>query len=278
MRRKLLTLSLLAASFVLSIGLAWAGVRIQPPPIPARVGLSDVVFIGRVESMEPMDVDAKAFPNAKETMKYRIAVVKINQGIHGLKDEKSVRVGFIPVTKPGPIGRFNPKLEVGQEGLFMISKHADGKFFAAPINGYFISLQQKNYEDDLKTVKKAVDVLKDTKGALQSKDADERLIAATIVVSKYRTQKPPFANKEEPIDAEESKLILNAIANAKWQAFKFGEMNPQTLFFQLGINDKDGWKAPAQATPENMRDGVQAWVRDHGDYRIKRFVAGAESK
>jgi hypothetical protein len=44
-----------------------------------------LVFIGRVESTEPVDFDAKAFPNAKETTKYRVAVVKINQGIHGLK-------------------------------------------------------------------------------------------------------------------------------------------------------------------------------------------------
>ena len=159
----------------------------------------------------------------------------------------------------------------------MISKHTDGKFYAAPISGYFISMQLKSYEDHVKTVKKSVDIMKDTKTALQSKDADERLIAATIVVGKYRSQKAPNPNKEEPIDAAESKLILDAIATAKWQKVTFGQPNPQTLFYQLGITAKDGWTAPMQATPENMRDAVQAWVKDHGDYRIKRFVPG-ESK
>ena len=117
----------------------------------------------------------------------------------------------------------------------------------------------------------------DTKKALQSKDADERLVAASIAVAKYRTPKAPFPNKEEPIDAEESKLILSVIANAKWGAFKFGEPNPQQLFFQLGVTDKDGFQPPRKITsPDDMKNAIQGWIRDHGDYRIKRFVQSTE--
>ena len=101
---------------------------------PRAIVNSEAVFVGRVLEIEPQDVDAKAFPAAKDTTKYRIAVVKVNEVIRGLKEEKTIRVGFIPLTAPKKIigGRGNPQLEVGQEGLFMISKHSDGKFYQAP--------------------------------------------------------------------------------------------------------------------------------------------------
>jgi hypothetical protein len=279
MPKKTVALAFVIGGLALPIGFAAAGVLVAPPPIPVRIANSEVVFVGKVVALEPVGVDAKTFPTAKESTKYTIAVVNVSKIINGLKDEKMLRVGFIAKTKPGPIGLFNPKLTVGQEGLFMISKHAEGKFYQAPINGYFISEQQKTFDDDIALAKKAVIILNDTKGALKSKDADLRLMAAAMVVAKYRTQKPPFPNKEEAIDADESKLILNAISDAKWVPVKFGEVNPQQVFFQLGVGPKDGWKAPMKiSSPDDMRIAVQAWIRDHSDYRIKRFVPPAEKR
>jgi hypothetical protein len=276
---KRLALAFVLAGVALPVGGALA-MRIAPPPGPVRIVNSDAVFVGRVVELEPVDVEAKAFPGAKETIKYRIAIVKVNQVIRGLTNEKTLRVGFIPPAAPKPGvftsggGRGRPQLIAGQEGLFLISKHADGKFYLAPDYGYFVSRQDKNLDNEIKTARKVVAILADTKTALQSKDADERLMAASIVVAKYRTQKAPFPNKEEPISAEESKLILGAIAEAKWGPFMFGQAHPQQLFFQLGVGPKDDWKAPTKINgPDDLRKAVQAWIRDHGDYRIKRFVA-----
>jgi hypothetical protein len=229
--------------------------------------------------MEPVDVDAKAFPAAKDTTKFTIAVVNVSKVINGLRDEKMLRVGFIAKTKPGPIGLFNPKLTVGQEGLFMINKHAEGKFYQAPMNGYFISSQQKTFEDDIKLANKALAILADAKSALKSKDADERLMAAALVVAKYRAYRQGVTIKEEPIDAAESKLILRAISDAKWGPVRYGELNPQYVFNQLGVGPKDGWQAPMRITgPDDMRNAVQAWIRDHGEYRVKRFVPATEKQ
>ncbi len=282
MRKALLVLALIAAGLAIPIGFARA-LMIAPPPGPVRIVNSDAVFVGRVVDLEPVDLDAKAFPGAKDTVKYRIAVEKVNEIIRGLKEEKTVRVGFIPFVAPKPGqplvsgGGRSPQLAVGQEGLFMISKHGDGKFYAAPNYGYFVSSQDKNLDKEVKIAKQVVAIMADTKSALKSKDADERLLAAAIAVGKYRTQKPPFPNKEESIDAEESKLILDAIAGAKWGPFRFGETHPQSLFFQLGIGPKDGWTAPKKLTgPDDMRNAVQAWIRDHGEYRIKRFVQSSD--
>src|SRR5262249_45311953 len=86
---------------VLTIGSAAAGVLVRPQPLPIRVAQSDVIFVGKVIELEPMDVDAKPFPGGTETTKYRIAVVQVNQAITGLKDEKKLRLGFVAAVKPG---------------------------------------------------------------------------------------------------------------------------------------------------------------------------------
>ncbi|HZZ80942.1 MAG TPA: hypothetical protein VFE62_20740 [Gemmataceae bacterium] len=283
MHKKIAVVVLAVACLAIPVGMAQA-LRVAVMPGPTRVANADAVFVGKVIEIEPIDVDAKPYAGAKETVKYRIAVVKINEAIHGLKDEKTIRVGFIPFVQPKPGGPIiggirgrNPELQAGQEGLFMIKKHPEGKFYLAPDFGNFTSSQDKNLDKEIKSAKQVLAVMKDIKGSLQSKDADTRMMAAAIQVARYRTPKV-FPNKEEPIDAEESKLILNVIANAKWGAFKFGDPNPQQLFFQLGINANDGFKVPPKINrPEDLQKAVQDWVKSNENYRIKRFVP-AETK
>jgi hypothetical protein len=281
MQKKFLALAIVIAGLAAPAGVAYALIAIMPVG-PATVANSDAVFIGKVTEIEPAEVDAKQFPGAKDTVKYKVAVVKITEIIRGVKEVKSVRVGFqLPIApKPGqPIiggGRTPPQLTVGQEGLFMMNMHAEGKFYQAPNFGMFVATNNRTFETDVKTAKRVVAVMNNTKQALESRDADERLMAAQILVTKYRT--PKGGNNQEPIDAAESKAILNAIATASWKPARFGETSPYQLFNQLGISDKDGWKAPVRVkNQDEIRDAVQAWIKSNGDsYRIKRFVGASE--
>ncbi len=285
MRKKLLALSLAIVGAAIVCNAAWALIA-APPPGPVRIVNSDAVFVGRVTAIEPQDVDAKQFPGAKQTVKYRIAVVTISQTIRGLKDEKTIRVGFVPPVppKPGvPItggGNRSPQLQAGQDGLFMITKHAEGKFYQAPGFGYFVAAQDKNFADEVKLAKKVVVILADPLTALKSKDSEERLLAASIQIGKHRTQKPPFNNKQEPIDADESKLILDALLASKWQPGRFGDpANAYQIFAQIGIGPQDGWKSPAKVKDiDEIRQSVLAWLRDHPGYRIKRFLTQGEKQ
>src|ERR1043165_2037923 len=115
----LLCLSLSAVS-------AQAGVIAMPPPGPARIAKADAVIVGKVEAIEPMDIKAG---NAN----YRIAVVRITDGLRGVKDEKTLRIGFIPIEKPKPnvfISGARPvQLAAGQEGLFILKKQPQEKFY-----------------------------------------------------------------------------------------------------------------------------------------------------
>ena len=119
--------------------------------------------------------------------------------------------------------------------------------------------------------------LSDPKASLKSKDADERLLTAEMLVARYRGFRGPNA-KAEAIDAGESKLIMAALAEADWhKPFKFGTTLPSQTFAQLGVTEKDGfvWKpAPGVALPQYAyEDAAKEWVKSNAEkYRIQRFV------
>ena len=58
----------------------------------------------------------------------------------------------------------------------------------------------------------------DPMASLKSKDANERVLTAGMLIYRYRDcrKNPNGKAKEEPIDAAQSKLILTAIAEGDW--------------------------------------------------------------
>ena len=255
---------------------ARAGVIAMPPPGPARIANADVVVVGKVEGIEPQDVKVG-------TATYRIAVVKISQGLRGVKDEKTIRVGFTPLPKPakdGPLvitsGPRPIQFEVGQEGLLLLTKQGKEKFYTlpGPVGYYVGSEKNPNFENEVKAIKGFAAAIADPQKALKSKDAGERLVAASLLIDKYRSFRGPGKVKLEPIDAEESKLIMETLADADWKAqLDFASFRPSAsaLFQQLGVTAKDGFTVPAGA---NYQEVAQRWVQGNVQkYRIQRLVS-----
>jgi hypothetical protein len=251
---------------------AFAGVIAMPPPGPARVAKSDVVIVGKVESIEPADVKVG---NAN----YRIAVVQISDGIRGVKDGvKALRVGFIPIEKPKPniiiTGGRPVQLAVGQEGLFLLTKQAQENFYTiGGIVGYYVNSENNpNFAKEVQAAKAAAKLGDNPQAGLKSRDAAERLLAAAVLIEKYRAFKPKA--KQEPIDAEESKLILQALAGADWKGqtnFASLQVNPTQLFQRLGVTKEDGFVV---AKGGNFQTTIQEWLRANaGKYRIQRYAA-----
>src|SRR5437588_7810184 len=129
---------------------ARAGTIAMPPPGPARVANADAVIVGKVEGIEPQDVKVG-------TTSFRIAVVRIGQGLRGVKDEKTLRVGFIPIPaqpKGGPIvvtsGPRPIQFEVGQEGLLLLTKQAKTNFYVlgGPVGYYVGSEKNPKFEKE----------------------------------------------------------------------------------------------------------------------------------
>src|SRR5262245_13759981 len=136
--RRLLLLGAFAAGAlaVLASGVPARALAIALPVVqgPARVAQAEAIVVGRVVALEDKDVKVGE-------MMYRIAVVQVTEVIKGTK-EQMVKVGFVapPVNQPNPNpvpvpirpgrrpGFGGPQYQIGQDGMFFLSKGPEGKF------------------------------------------------------------------------------------------------------------------------------------------------------
>ena len=267
---------------------------------------ADAIFVGRVVAIEPMDVETIPAPGQAK-VNYRIAVVQVTESIFGLKKgTQQVRIGFVaqavngggfngggvqiqPAFPPNGLRRpFQPnfpmQLQVGQDGMFAVAKHHKENFYLAPNQSSFITREgNQGFDAEVKTAKQLAKVMGSPVAALKADDKQDRYLAAAILVTKYRNVANPTGKvmKQEPIDAEESKLILQAIAGGDWTPGRFNATvpNPFELFNQLGITPKDGYNLVNVRTQQDIAQHMQKWLdENNGKYRINRQVADPNAK
>lgn len=253
-----------------------------PPPGPDRLNKVDAVVVGRIIAIEGKDVQAPMVAKG-EKVTYRVAVISITEPIKGAKEQKMIRLGFLPpptadqgggIRRP-PIRRFSPVFEVGQDGMFFLTKHFQESFYTAPMYYDFVASQNGNFNQEVKGVKLTLKLGKNLAAGLKSKDAEERLVVAGLLIQQYR-QPIGRVLKQEPIPAEESKLILKAILEGNWKDNQ-GNLNPWNLFNRLGVTDKDGWRVPQgnNLQQEDYHRAAKEWLEKNVDtYRIQKFVSG----
>lgn len=300
------------------VGTAPAYALMIAPPQPAQMAINaPVVVTGKVTAIEKETVDATApYVGAKEKQTYTIAVVKINDALSGANNLTHIKIGFIPPAKaqpggvkPVPVapgqpmilpapgrpirpGFQNPELKVGQEALFFLSKHPTADFYIIPNMNNPVDVSTDAGKKQLEEVKKITSIIADPMKGLKSDKADVRTETAATMVQKYRSY-PMFGGEVDnvAINAEESKLILKALAEADWKQVRpgFGTPNPMNAFYQLGLTDKDGWVPPKFVRPQPgqppvdftavQKDAFVKWLAGPGkDYVIKKVVAKKTEK
>jgi hypothetical protein len=279
MRRTVLLAACAAASV---IGGAARADMAAPPSIAERVALSEVIVVGKATGFADKLVAAKP-PWGGDKADYQAATVQVGEALLGAKDVKEIKVGFIPPAEgPAPKYPRRPKfvLAVDQEALLFLRPHADADFYAGDY--YYNVVPKKDnpqFDKDLDQVKRCVKLLADPAASLKSKDANERLLTAAMLVTRYRTPRPGGAPKTEDVGAEESKLILQALADADWDPAKapgFG-FNPAGVFARLGVTEKDGFTPPPDF--KDYPDAAKKWLKDNADkYRVQKFVADKKDK
>jgi hypothetical protein len=265
-------------------------VRLQP--VPERVATADAIIVGKVAAIESKTVPATQFPGAKDKVEYTIASVKIEDALLGAKGLTHIKVGYIvpkeltPPAGRGPIRPFirrapQVKLEVDQQGCFLLKKHHEGEFYVVPVFADLIDKKGPTFDKDVALIRKCAKLLADPKAGLKSKDAGERTLTAGLLVVRYRTATVANA-KTEPIDAGESKLILKALAEGDWsKPMAQDTITPQTAFARLNLTEKDGFvfRAGPGTPPTAYQDVAKAWLKQHADtYRIRRFVQDEKAK
>ncbi|MBM3983820.1 MAG: hypothetical protein FJ304_26850 [Planctomycetes bacterium] len=284
--------NLLAALAALAVGAgpALAGAAAPPPSAHQKFASAQVVVVGKVTAIEKNTVDASSpYIGAKDKVAYKVAVVKIETDLGGAAGLTHIKVGFVPSDPNAPPPRGSggvirprepvPELTDGQYVLVYLCKHPTADFYVMPYRNLPANLGAPNGTVELEQIKKFAAATADPLKGLKSDKSDVRAETAALLVAKYRTYPALAAGTElVAIPAEESKLILKAIADADWDARAARTPAAVEAFFQLGFTDKDGWKQPQPKPGENYYAAIKAaygkWLDGPGkDYVIKKVVA-----
>lgn len=283
----------LAAVIVASTGAPAYADRIGP--VVARpvdqVIQAEVIVVGKVADLEKDLVRAAQSPGGPK-VGYQVATVKITEGLAGAKGVTHVRVGFVPApAQPNGFegkGRRLPNYAVsqnltsGQEGCLFLRKHPEEDFYVQTPNGTIIDKSRQNYDKELERIKRYVKAIEDPMASLKAKETIDRQTAACLLVIKYRSY-PPVASpkaqvKQEAIPAEESKLILQTLAEMEWGKFDpNGVANLSNVFYLLNLTPNDGFKQPRARGGEDfnkiMSEAVGRWMKESASkYTIRRYT------
>jgi hypothetical protein len=289
---------------VLAVAPATATVVSFRPPVPEMVAGADAVILGKVSTIANKMIAVRPTADAKNQQQYQIVDVAVEEVLQGTRGLTKVKVG-VPCYEISIGGRktLNPMVRFtqGQKACFFLKRHYKGDFYEVGFEGVLsdrntLGGPNASYKEDLALARKCVKLLATPEKSLKSTSAADRLLTAAMLIRKYRGpalgffgQKAPGKDdrKQEPIPAEESKLILRALAEADWSLAKEpspSATHPANLFRRLGLTARDGWTLKqGLVNPLDGRAGYRAhleltraakgWLKTHADrYRIKRFV------
>jgi hypothetical protein len=257
---------------------------IAPNPTPLRLALAPVALVGKVTSIEEKPLLATRFVGDDQKVPFVVAVVKIEKGFIGVDGKTHVRVAFpqpVPLPPPQPglpqvssPRRPGPKLEKDQEVLLFLRPHEEETVLvAADPFGFLVAAGNPNFKTEVADVEKTAKLLANPVAALKGSDKEARYLVASLLIHKYG-QRLPGKSKREPIDAEESKQILTALAEANWdvnQPMRYFQLAPLQTFFRLGLTDKDGWKPPKDF--KDFPVAARKWLTEHAStHRLERSV------
>ncbi len=245
---------------------------------------ADAVVVGKVTALEKEAVTATPNPGATEKLSYKVAVIKVETGLVGAANVTHIKVGFFPPPPANPAVPVRPirggfqqvNLTEGMEGLFYLTKHHSGDFYTISPMLNPIDAKADDYKAQVAQATAGAAVLADPMKALKAEKAADRYSAATVLVQKYRAYPENGAAEQVKVSADESTLVLKALAEGNWTPDP-NAPNGYQAFAQLGLTDKDGWKYPQVKPGEDVyaktKEAFVAWLAGAGkDYQISKWA------
>jgi hypothetical protein len=256
--------------------------------VPERLLKADYTVLGRVRRIEPELTLAAAGPDDVYQSAFRIAVIQVQELISGAEGLPELRVGFRPVRHAR---HRHLELAVGDEGCFFLKRHEEQPFWtlqpavrpagSARPDPFFLRPDSLGYAKEIELARRCARLLRNARDGLTAESAEDRLLTAALLVKRYRGDPNPLqwfrpgGLNTQPIDAEESRLILSVLAAADLTAgHPEVDVSALGVFGQLGLEPADGWELTfdRSAIPEKAR----AWLKAHaGLYRIQRVLPWA---
>jgi hypothetical protein len=256
---------------------------------------ADVICIGKVADFEPELQTIEL--TAGEKVACLVASIRIEESLVGADGVTTIRVAqvsrqrganspeVIRRVRPGKLyGRPQTSLILGQQACFFLQKVPTADCFV-PVNlDLPLDKSDPNYANSLGGIRKIAKVIEKPMDCLKSKNTFDRQLAASVLVLRYRAE-PTIGSGNlvnEPLSAQESKLILAALAEMQWGELPFdqnGVLSLQNAFSQLQVTEKDGWKLPEMKDDDDcnlaMGEAVAKWMKGHSaKYQIQRISAG----
>jgi hypothetical protein len=285
---------------VLALMVGWtssaSALRIAMPNLTTtqKAMKADAVVTGKVVEIEKDTVEATPFPNNPTKVAYQVGVIKIDTALLGAKDLTQIRVGWqMAVNQPNnpEIGgkiRLSSRipnqiiaLQQGQEGCFFLKKHPTTDFYVIVPFATPLDKKAENFDKELASIKKVQEILSKPVDALKAEKAEDRQVAASVLLQRYgqypEVVDPKQRPKQEPINEEESKLIMKAISELEWINNTDPSMSLGNLFGSLNLTPNDGWKPPQfngmGDFNKMMKETFDKWYKENGEkYRIKKWV------
>jgi hypothetical protein len=255
-----------------------------------RVAWSDLIVNGKVAEVERKPARYTTSPTTPVEWYTRTTRIEVSEVLLGPSKIESVRLAVNPMWLDPPKSWSDtrnepPKglprvraLAKGREGIFYLSRHHSGEVYVEAMNPIFTDKDDPAYATELVQCRRLVRLLAEPKKSLQARDPADRLDTAGMLVWRYRVQR--YDNqKTEPIDAEESKLILDVLAEVEWNWYP---RDPQAVaanrVFEW-LAPLEGMKAPAEREnfEANFTRAAKEWLRANRErHRIQRYLPHAK--
>lgn len=284
-----------------TLALAAAGVAAFAAPADAKrvarpfgpvekVARADAVLVGKVSSVGKDVVMLPQYPGDPNKVAHKVAVIKVEKGLLGTDKATEFKVAFVPPPKADPNvpvrggrGGFQPiDFAAGQEGVFFLTKHPDGSHYAVTPMMTPLDPKAENYKAQVEVATKAAAAIADPAKALKAEKAEDRFLAAAALVTKYRTVPDGVEAEIVKVPADETKLVLKALAEGDWSKYDENTVNGTQAFYMLGLTAKDGWVPPVVvstpgAPPVDFnavtKDAFAKWLDAEGkNYQISKFA------
>ncbi|WP_020469888.1 hypothetical protein [Zavarzinella formosa] len=265
---------------------AQALVVVKAKPLsPAKQAVqAEVIVLGKVVEVENDTVEISPYKGAapEERVSFKIAIIKIETPLAGAVGLTQLRVGFRSDAPPPAA------LTAGMEGAFMLSPHYSGDFHVAAENGLPLLKSDEAFAKEVETVKKIAGAIDDPVTALKSKDKAERSLVAFTLLTRYRDRNRATNGRmvEADIPAEESKLLIQAIAEMPWNPQETDFTKPsRSSVWHLLQTDKLGFQPPVMKIPtvgdppdavnKQFEEATTKFLKANADkIKIKKIVAG----
>jgi len=248
--------------------------RIAPPrPQPLiAAATSDAVVVGTITAIEADPVKAIPHPGAKEEIEYRVLVVKIDEGLCGVKNLTQVRVALTA----DQLNSSHRAMKEDAKFLFYLAQHHTTNLYVLRAEHPSVNMTDRMADEMLRRAKVATTAIADPTKALKAEAKADRVLAACALAAHYQ-RSLTVASQEVERPADESKLLLETLAEGDWtRTGTADDGNPLAVMFGLGL-ESNGWRYADNTKGKDPvaynHEAFKEWLAGKGkDARVKQLV------